>query len=174
MTDYLRLPIGDESPNIVTAVVEIPQGSVNKYEYDKKLNVFRLDRKLFSPVHYPGDYGFGPRTVTRWTSSSLAMIRPSRGACTTRGRLGCLRCSIREYATKRSWPARREIPASVPFRTTSRFSRTCCGRSSTFSPSTKTSKASEPKCSAGKAGMLHTKSFESATSGSEASLLSHK
>ena len=63
MTDYLKLPIGDESPNIVTAVVEIPQGSVNKYEYDKKLNVFRLDRKLFSPVHYPGDYGFVPRTL---------------------------------------------------------------------------------------------------------------
>lgn len=63
MTDYLRLPIGEESPNIVTAVVEIPQGSVNKYEYDKKLNVFRLDRKLFSPVHYPGDYGFVPRTL---------------------------------------------------------------------------------------------------------------
>lgn len=63
MTDYLRLPIGDESPDIVNAVVEIPQGSVNKYEYDKKLNVFRLDRKLFSPVHYPGDYGFVPTTL---------------------------------------------------------------------------------------------------------------
>ena len=63
MTDYLRLPIGDESPKIVTAVIEIPQGSVNKYEYDKKLNVFRLDRNLFSPVHYPGDYGFVPKTL---------------------------------------------------------------------------------------------------------------
>jgi inorganic pyrophosphatase len=63
MTDYLRLPIGEQSPEIVTAVIEIPQGSVNKYEYDKKLNVFRLDRNLFSPVHYPGDYGFVPKTL---------------------------------------------------------------------------------------------------------------
>lgn len=63
MTDYLTLPIGEQSPEIVTAVVEIPQGSVNKYEYDKKLHVFRLDRNLFSPVHYPGDYGFVPRTL---------------------------------------------------------------------------------------------------------------
>lgn len=35
---------------------------MNKYEYDKKLQVFRLDRSLFSPVHYPGDYGFIPST----------------------------------------------------------------------------------------------------------------
>ena len=63
MTDYLDIPIGDQAPEIVTAVIEIPQGSVNKYEYDKKLHVFRLDRNLYSPVHYPGDYGFIPRTL---------------------------------------------------------------------------------------------------------------
>jgi len=61
--DYLQLPIGDKAPEIVTAVVEIPQDSVNKYEYDKQLKVFRLDRNLHSPIHYPGDYGFIPRTV---------------------------------------------------------------------------------------------------------------
>jgi inorganic pyrophosphatase len=63
MTDYLDLPIGNESPEIVTAVIEIPQGCINKYEYDKKLRVFRLDRNLHSPVHYPGDCGFIPRTL---------------------------------------------------------------------------------------------------------------
>lgn len=63
MTDYLNLPIGDHAPQTVTAVIEIPQGSTNKYEYDKKLKVFRLDRNLYSPVHYPGDYGFIPRTL---------------------------------------------------------------------------------------------------------------
>jgi len=40
-----------------------PKDSVNKYEYDKQLHVFRLDRTLFSPVHYPGDYGFIPCTL---------------------------------------------------------------------------------------------------------------
>jgi inorganic pyrophosphatase len=44
-------------------IVEIPKGSVNKYEYDGKLGLFRLDRSLYSPVHYPGDYGFIPGTL---------------------------------------------------------------------------------------------------------------
>lgn len=61
--DYLYLPIGDRAPDVVTAVIEIPQDSVNKYEYDKHLRVFRLDRNLHSPVHYPGDYGFIPRKL---------------------------------------------------------------------------------------------------------------
>jgi|SRR5579884_4148391 len=64
MTDYLRLPIGDHVPELVNAVIEIPLGEVNKYEYDKKLQVFRLDRNLYSPVHYPGDYGFIPATLS--------------------------------------------------------------------------------------------------------------
>ena len=61
--DYLQLPIGDEAPETLTAVVEIPLDSVNKYEYDKSLHVFRLDRNLYSPVHYPGEYGFIPQTL---------------------------------------------------------------------------------------------------------------
>ena len=61
--DYLDLPIGNNVPDIVTAVVEIPLDGVNKYEYDKTLHVFRLDRNLHSPVHYPGDYGFIPQTI---------------------------------------------------------------------------------------------------------------
>jgi inorganic pyrophosphatase len=63
MTDYIRLPLGEKAPHRVNAVIEIPKDSVNKYEYDKKLHVFRLDRTLFSPVHYPGDYGFLPCTL---------------------------------------------------------------------------------------------------------------
>lgn len=63
MLDYLRLPVGQRAPQLVNAIIEIPKGSVNKYEYDKQLQVFRLDRTLFSPVHYPGDYGFIPSTL---------------------------------------------------------------------------------------------------------------
>ncbi|HMK30696.1 MAG TPA: inorganic diphosphatase [Terriglobales bacterium] len=63
MTDYLRLPIGEEHPELVNAVIEIPLGESNKYEYDKSLQIFRLDRQLHSPVHYPGDYGFIPCTL---------------------------------------------------------------------------------------------------------------
>lgn len=63
MTNYLELPVGDQSPNVITAVIEIPRDAINKYEYDKRLHVFRLDRNLYSPVHYPGDYGFVPSTL---------------------------------------------------------------------------------------------------------------
>ncbi len=53
---------GPECPEIVRVIVEIPKNSVNKYEYDGELEVFRLDRALYSPMHYPGDYGFIPGT----------------------------------------------------------------------------------------------------------------
>jgi len=62
MTNYLDLPTGRDVPNVINAVIEIPKGSSNKYEYDKEMNVFKLDRTLYSPVHYPGAYGFIPRT----------------------------------------------------------------------------------------------------------------
>jgi inorganic pyrophosphatase len=54
---------GPDSPEIVRMIVEIPQNSANKYEYDGNLGVFRLDRALYSPLHYPGDYGFVPGTL---------------------------------------------------------------------------------------------------------------
>jgi inorganic pyrophosphatase len=54
---------GADSPEIVRMIVEIPKNSANKYEYDKELEVFRLDRALYSPMHYPGDYGFIPGTL---------------------------------------------------------------------------------------------------------------
>src|SRR3954463_7547172 len=64
MPNYLTLPTGAGAPAEVNAVIEIPRGQTNKYEYDKRLDVFRLDRNLYSPVHYPGDYGFFPSTLS--------------------------------------------------------------------------------------------------------------
>jgi inorganic pyrophosphatase len=63
MTNYLELPIGSNSPEVINAVIEIPYEGSNKYEYDNEHHVFRLDRNLYSPVHYPGDYGFIPSTL---------------------------------------------------------------------------------------------------------------
>ena len=57
------LPAGMHVPECVTAVIEIPSGSRNKYELDKSSGMLKLDRVLFSAVHYPGDYGFIPRTL---------------------------------------------------------------------------------------------------------------
>ncbi|MER3485879.1 MAG: inorganic pyrophosphatase, partial [Chloroflexota bacterium] len=47
----------------VRAFIEIPRGSRNKYEYDEQARIFRLDRVLYSSVHYPADYGFIPETL---------------------------------------------------------------------------------------------------------------
>lgn len=57
------LPPGDGAPETVNAVVEVPMGTNNKFEYDKRVGAFRLDRVLYSPMHYPGDYGFVPSTL---------------------------------------------------------------------------------------------------------------
>jgi inorganic pyrophosphatase len=43
---------------VVDAFIEIPTGSQNKYEYDKERGVFVLDRVLYSPMHYPTEYGY--------------------------------------------------------------------------------------------------------------------
>lgn len=58
----LDLDPGSRCPATVRMIVEIPKGSTNKYEYDAELGIFKLDRTLYSPVHYPGDYGFVPGT----------------------------------------------------------------------------------------------------------------
>lgn len=53
---------GPKPPEVVTVVVEIPTNSRNKYELDKPSGLFKLDRVLHSSVHYPGCYGFIPKT----------------------------------------------------------------------------------------------------------------
>lgn len=53
---------GNEIPKIVNSIIEIPKGSKGKYELDKKSGLLRLDRVLFSAVHYPANYGFIPQT----------------------------------------------------------------------------------------------------------------
>ncbi len=60
--NFLKIPIGKNSPEIVNAIIEIPKNSQNKYELDKENCVIKLDRVLYSPMHYPADYGFIPET----------------------------------------------------------------------------------------------------------------
>jgi inorganic pyrophosphatase len=53
---------GKEAPAFVKGIIEIPKGSKGKYEMDKQSGLLRLDRVLFSSVHYPANYGFIPQT----------------------------------------------------------------------------------------------------------------
>lgn len=59
------ISVGDHSPQIVNAIVEIPKETHNKYEYDEKLDIIKIDRVLHSPMHYPVDYGFIPQTRSK-------------------------------------------------------------------------------------------------------------
>jgi inorganic pyrophosphatase len=54
--------LGEEPERLFHCVVEVPMGSKNKYELDKSVGLLRLDRVLYSSVHYPANYGFLPRT----------------------------------------------------------------------------------------------------------------
>ncbi len=48
--------------NGFNVVIEIPKGSKVKYELDKPSGMLRVDRVLYSAVHYPANYGFLPRS----------------------------------------------------------------------------------------------------------------
>ena len=62
MNLWRELPPGPQVPEVVFCIVEIPKGSRNKYEYQEDTGVIKLDRVLYSSMHYPGDYGIIPRT----------------------------------------------------------------------------------------------------------------
>lgn len=54
---------GKKAPEIVNALIEIPQGSRAKYEIDKATGLLKLDRVVYSSFHYPINYGFIPQTL---------------------------------------------------------------------------------------------------------------
>lgn len=56
------IALPDDIDTAFPAVIEIPRGSKNKYELDKTLGMLKVDRVLYSAVHYPANYGFIPRT----------------------------------------------------------------------------------------------------------------
>lgn len=54
---------GNNAPQKVTALIEIPEGSRSKYEVDKESGLLMLDRVIYSSFHYPMNYGFIPQTL---------------------------------------------------------------------------------------------------------------
>ena len=53
---------GKERPEIINAIIEVPKGSNVKYELEKLSGLLKVDRILYSAVHYPANYGFIPRS----------------------------------------------------------------------------------------------------------------
>ncbi len=60
----MRRHQGRTEKESIEVLIEIPRGSRNKYELDRERGVIRLDRVLFSSVHYPTDYGLLPNTLS--------------------------------------------------------------------------------------------------------------
>jgi inorganic pyrophosphatase len=58
------VPLPDDLASYFPVYIEIPQGSKVKYELDKATGLLRVDRILYSAVHYPTNYGFVPRTYS--------------------------------------------------------------------------------------------------------------
>jgi len=56
------IPLNYTADGKFAAFIEIPKGSKIKYELDKDTGLLKVDRILFSAVHYPANYGFLPQT----------------------------------------------------------------------------------------------------------------
>lgn len=60
-----KLPIGNDPPREVNVVIEVPIGGEPiKYELDKEAGMLVVDRFLYTPMRYPGNYGFIPHTLS--------------------------------------------------------------------------------------------------------------
>ncbi|MCG2888112.1 MAG: inorganic diphosphatase [Sulfolobales archaeon] len=59
----MALGPGKKAPDQVNVLIEIPQGSNVKYEFDEEENVIKVDRILYTAMFYPFNYGFIPGTL---------------------------------------------------------------------------------------------------------------
>ena len=71
---FKDIPAGDNPPEKINVVVDIPRGSSNKYEYNEEKGFFELDRVLYSPFFYPIEYGFIPQTASEDGDSLDVML----------------------------------------------------------------------------------------------------
>lgn len=109
-------------------VVEVPKGSRNKYEWDPKHGVMRLDRQLFTATRYPTDYGFIPGTRGEDGDPLDALVildEPTFPGCHIRSRaVGLLRMSdehgddakilaVPDHDPRMEWRDLHQVPGHV-------------------------------------------------------------
>jgi len=74
------IPIGDDPPNDVNVIVEVPVGGEPiKYEMDKASGTLFVDRFLHTPMVYPGNYGFVPHTLSEDGDPIDVLVCNTRG-----------------------------------------------------------------------------------------------
>lgn len=61
---YKDISSGDNLPDEINVIVEVPKNSSNKYEYNEEKGNFELDRIIHSPLFFPFEYGFIPQTLS--------------------------------------------------------------------------------------------------------------
>ena len=57
------IPLGENAPLEINAIIETSKGSSNKYEIDKETGLIKLDRANYSAAAFPVEYGFAPKTL---------------------------------------------------------------------------------------------------------------
>ena len=73
------IAIGHKPPEDVNTIIEVPIGGEPiKYEMDKAAGTLVVDRFLYTPMRYPGNYGFVPHTC-RTTATRSTFSWPTRG-----------------------------------------------------------------------------------------------
>jgi inorganic pyrophosphatase len=89
VTHPWHINIGENAPAIVNAVIEISKDSKMNYELDKLTGLLKLDRVLYSAVHYPMNYGLIPQTyfedgdpldilvICSWNIEPLSIVQAS-------------------------------------------------------------------------------------------------
>ena len=89
------IPIGDDPPNTINVVIEVPVGGEPvKYEFDKKSGALFVDRILHTAMRYPANYGFVPHTLSFDGDPIDALVvarSPFIPGCVVRARLGWCR-----------------------------------------------------------------------------------
>lgn len=154
--DLHRLPVGPNPPRVVNAIIEIPRGGSNKFEYDTVLGVFRLDRVLYSAVHYPAAYGFTPSTLADDGDAVDILLLTSEptftGALVEARPIGMLRMRDEAGEDEKVLAVPVVDPRFDQVTELEHASLTCSRRSSTSSASTRTSNTSTLRRSGGGRG----------------------
>ena len=73
------LSVGENPPEEINVVIEVPIGGEPiKYEFDKRSGALVVDRFLYTPMRYPGNYGFIPKTLSEDGDPCDALVANSR------------------------------------------------------------------------------------------------
>jgi hypothetical protein len=112
------ISIGEKPPHDVNVIIEVPVGGQPiKYEMDKEAGTLVVDRFLYTPMTYPGNYGFVPHTLSDDGDPIDVLVcntRPLIPGCVINVRpIGVLIMEDNPARTKRSSPSRRRISPSA-------------------------------------------------------------